>query len=229
MAKYHISPKTDRPNICRAAKCPLTGENEHYPTKKEAQAAYEKKMSHKTFNTVKKHKTISEPLRQQLRDVKDKAFSLDDHGLDIANYYAIPLLEDLANNDQKSLQQHITELDTELDNELQEYAKTLGTESPVKEKIVPKFKRDPEQEEKLNKEIKEVHKITRMFDDAGLDELDRTSSSILHSHLQNDYKRAKSEIDDLVSRLEEMNSRTRWFRDNDAETVQNFLNNWKFG
>lgn len=41
--RYHISPKTGRPNICRATKkgCPLGGEQEHYKSKEEAQAAYE--------------------------------------------------------------------------------------------------------------------------------------------------------------------------------------------
>lgn len=42
--KYHISPETGRPNICRAGKrpCPIGGE--HYDSKEEARAGYEKAM-----------------------------------------------------------------------------------------------------------------------------------------------------------------------------------------
>ena len=46
MVKYHISPASGRPNICRAkVKCPIGGESDHYASKEEARAAYEKKMS----------------------------------------------------------------------------------------------------------------------------------------------------------------------------------------
>lgn len=43
MAKYHITSKGE-PGLCRASKspCPLGGESEHYASKDEAQAAYEK-------------------------------------------------------------------------------------------------------------------------------------------------------------------------------------------
>lgn len=53
--KYHISPDTGRPNICRAQhKCPIGGEDEHYSSKEEARAGFEKQMSGDTFTSVSK-------------------------------------------------------------------------------------------------------------------------------------------------------------------------------
>lgn len=50
MTKYHVSPSTGRPNICRATKrpCPIGGQNEHYSSKDEARAAYETQQSGNT-------------------------------------------------------------------------------------------------------------------------------------------------------------------------------------
>jgi hypothetical protein len=44
--KYHISPTTGRPNLCSAKvrDCPFGGEADHYATKEQARAGYEKKM-----------------------------------------------------------------------------------------------------------------------------------------------------------------------------------------
>lgn len=44
--KYHISPSTGRPNICRATKtaCPYGGAEAHYDSKDQARKAYEKSM-----------------------------------------------------------------------------------------------------------------------------------------------------------------------------------------
>lgn len=52
--KYHISLKTGQPNICRATvkPCPVGGENEHYDSKEEARAAFEK--SNETFVKLEK-------------------------------------------------------------------------------------------------------------------------------------------------------------------------------
>lgn len=55
MAKYHISPSTGKPNICRAhtKPCPIGGADEHYGSKQEAQQAFEKSMSDQTMATTK--------------------------------------------------------------------------------------------------------------------------------------------------------------------------------
>lgn len=57
--KYHINNVTGRPNICRATKrgCPMgSGESEHYATREEAQAAYEKSMGEQSAPSLKKTK-----------------------------------------------------------------------------------------------------------------------------------------------------------------------------
>lgn len=43
MTKYHISPKTGAPGVCKASTkpCPIGGADEHYSSKQEAQRAYE--------------------------------------------------------------------------------------------------------------------------------------------------------------------------------------------
>lgn len=45
--KYHISPTTGNPNICRAHKrpCPVGGEGDHFASKEEARKAFEKKQA----------------------------------------------------------------------------------------------------------------------------------------------------------------------------------------
>lgn len=44
--RYHINPKTGRPNQCNASiRCPFATASEHYGSKSEARAAYEQKMS----------------------------------------------------------------------------------------------------------------------------------------------------------------------------------------
>lgn len=56
--RYHINPKTGRPNICRAQtpeRCEYAQNGEvpeHYDTKEEARAGYEKSMSDQTVSTV---------------------------------------------------------------------------------------------------------------------------------------------------------------------------------
>lgn len=43
MAKFHVNPKTGRTSACGAAtRCPFGGAEEHFPSREEAQAAYEK-------------------------------------------------------------------------------------------------------------------------------------------------------------------------------------------
>lgn len=51
MAKYHITPGNGTPNICKArvGKCPFASDDEHYPTKAAALAAFEGSMSGATF------------------------------------------------------------------------------------------------------------------------------------------------------------------------------------
>lgn len=55
MAKYHISPSTGKPNICRAHSkpCPIGGADDHYPTKEAAQKGFEKAMSEQTMTATK--------------------------------------------------------------------------------------------------------------------------------------------------------------------------------
>lgn len=48
MSKFHVNPKTGNPGICKAKEeenCPFAGLSEHYTTREEAQAAYEKVQS----------------------------------------------------------------------------------------------------------------------------------------------------------------------------------------
>lgn len=58
MTKYHISPETGRPNICRAEikDCPLTDDkgnpSPHYDSKEEARAGYEESMKEKVLPTL---------------------------------------------------------------------------------------------------------------------------------------------------------------------------------
>lgn len=60
--KYHISPTTGNPNRCYADKrpCPLGGEQEHYPTKEAAKAAFEAKHAGETVA-----KSVSKGLSKQ--------------------------------------------------------------------------------------------------------------------------------------------------------------------
>ena len=64
MKKYHINPETGRPNQCTATvyacKYAVAGEiPEHYDSKEEARAAYEKQMKDKTFeNSLKKTQKV---------------------------------------------------------------------------------------------------------------------------------------------------------------------------
>lgn len=92
--KYHISPSTGNPNRCYAKKqCPLgASEDEHYPTKQAARAAFEASQNQATFTPVKKaskaaakapkapvKKTAAasspEELRESVRDYRDPATS----------------------------------------------------------------------------------------------------------------------------------------------------------
>jgi hypothetical protein len=51
--KYHINPKTGRPNKCTASvrACPYGGEENHYPSKQEAQKGFEKIMKKNLFTS----------------------------------------------------------------------------------------------------------------------------------------------------------------------------------
>lgn len=68
MNKYHISPTTGRPNICRATvrACPIGGQDEHYSSADEARNAYETKMSDQTFQSVSKGSKKMKPLPQSV-------------------------------------------------------------------------------------------------------------------------------------------------------------------
>lgn len=65
--KYHISPETGRPNICRATvkPCPLGGEGDHYPSKEEAREAYEKKKQAEVVAPLVRKKQVFEPSQQE--------------------------------------------------------------------------------------------------------------------------------------------------------------------
>lgn len=54
MTKYHVNSATGNARICRAfVNCPFGGEEEHYPTTTEAQAAYQRKMYQSTIPSLK--------------------------------------------------------------------------------------------------------------------------------------------------------------------------------
>lgn len=62
MTKYHISPATGRPNICRATiQCPIGDSTEHYNSKAEAQAGFEHKMTSETVPSAVSKKKPAEP------------------------------------------------------------------------------------------------------------------------------------------------------------------------
>lgn len=79
MAKYHISPSTGKPNICRAhiKPCPIGGADAHYGSKEDAQQAFEKSMSSEILATTKvdgKARTaaleVAVPKWERLREVE---------------------------------------------------------------------------------------------------------------------------------------------------------------
>lgn len=78
MPKYHISPDTGRPNICRAIdKCPIGGE--HYDSKDEARSGYEAQQSGNTFNSVsKKSKKSIDTEIEETNELFDEDPSLED-------------------------------------------------------------------------------------------------------------------------------------------------------
>lgn len=63
--KYHISPKTGFPNICRATDrpCPIGGQDEHYSTKDEARQAFEKKNTNELGATASIKKERKQTLK----------------------------------------------------------------------------------------------------------------------------------------------------------------------
>lgn len=72
MPRYHINPKTGRPNICRAQtpeRCEYAKDGEappHYDSKEEARAGYEEQMSAQTVSTVSSDFSVDERLRNAL-------------------------------------------------------------------------------------------------------------------------------------------------------------------
>lgn len=66
--RYHISPKTGNPNICRAKNeggCPFGNDSEHFDTKQDARAAYEHKMEQLAKEEAEKEKANKEKARQE--------------------------------------------------------------------------------------------------------------------------------------------------------------------
>jgi hypothetical protein len=62
--KYHINPETGRPNQCHAKiQCRFGGESDHYDSKEEARAGYEKNM---------KDETVSKGLKKSSGESKEK-------------------------------------------------------------------------------------------------------------------------------------------------------------
>lgn len=74
MAKYHITVKGE-PGLCRATSkpCPLGGEADHYPTKQDAQEAYEALNKGATFNVTynRTGEAISPDLKEFIREKFD--------------------------------------------------------------------------------------------------------------------------------------------------------------
>lgn len=110
--KYHISPESGRPNICRAVKgvCPIakSGNTEHFDTKEEARAFYENSQKSSTVPTklTKKSKEASKKDSAKVdnttletqsnqdqddpdfdEDFEDDLPDLDDWGDDLADSY----------------------------------------------------------------------------------------------------------------------------------------------
>lgn len=55
MSKYHINPKTGNPGLCKAdTKCPFGSEEQHYASKDEARAAYERTAQDEVTSFIEK-------------------------------------------------------------------------------------------------------------------------------------------------------------------------------
>ena len=66
--RYHISPKTGNPNICRAKtveNCPFGNDSEHYDSKQDARDAYERTMEELSKKQVLREREEREKARQQ--------------------------------------------------------------------------------------------------------------------------------------------------------------------
>lgn len=81
MAKYHVNPKTGRPSACGAVnRCPFGNEDSHYPSREEAQAAYEKQQrTREVPKPARKAQDGNEGIRQRdlrvaARDSQDASF-----------------------------------------------------------------------------------------------------------------------------------------------------------
>lgn len=77
--RYHISPKTGNPNICRAKtaeSCPISknddGVVEHFETKEEARDAYERHMEEKAKTEAAAEKLRKEKIREERKKAAEK-------------------------------------------------------------------------------------------------------------------------------------------------------------
>lgn len=84
MSKYHISPTTGRPNICRASvrACPISSADGHYDSADEARAAYETSMEAQTFKSVSKGKE-SKTVDPRIAEIQARCVGYLDSMMDV--------------------------------------------------------------------------------------------------------------------------------------------------
>lgn len=85
MARYHISPETGRPNLCRASiqQCPINkGEDEHYDTKEEARAAAKNKLEKQYNNSVVSSARKKESTMSTKSPLEEKIYSMSVNNVD---------------------------------------------------------------------------------------------------------------------------------------------------
>lgn len=106
MPKYHVSPETGRPNICRAQKqCPLKTEDgkpaPHYNSKEEARAGVEKieAAKNQTFTQLKKPNKTKDKLSQveepSLQELEDLEKELEETPLEELDFNESEILEEI--------------------------------------------------------------------------------------------------------------------------------------
>lgn len=74
--KYHISPKTGRPNKCTASlrACPVGGEGDHFPTQEEARRAYEERQKEqelpKPLKATRPRAVVAQEAQRVMEDLR---------------------------------------------------------------------------------------------------------------------------------------------------------------
>lgn len=217
----------------------ITGE---FPTKRfknvpESRAEAEKIMKDQMFSSQRKKASVVEPqkrisdndvelgkLKDRLSFLQDKAYDLDDAGLDIMDRSSTIILDDIADGNTEMLKRDLDSLEdnlTDFEATRKRFKKHEGVGTFAKNAPA-----DPVEDKKIRDQMRKVSKIARMFDDSGLDVLDSNSAAVLRRYTNNDYDGAHKELHRIIVVLSTMNQRVKWFRDSDKQYIDDFVKEW---